>query len=78
VYVSQPMSSTLVVVPPKRLVGFARVTLGAGQSTTVTVPVNLGILATTPGDIQSSAAPVIEPGAYQLVVGGDTVSFTIS
>ena len=36
------------------------------------------LLGVTPGDIQSSAAPVVEPGAYQLVVGGDTVSFTIS
>src|ERR1700760_1067530 len=35
VYVAQPVSS--VIVPPQRLVGFARVTLAGGQSRTVSV-----------------------------------------
>jgi beta-glucosidase len=78
VYVSQPVSPTLVVVPPRRLVGFARVELAAGQAKEVTVPVALKLLATTPGDIQSFGKPVVQPGAYQLVVGDMTSDFTIT
>ncbi|HWC82677.1 MAG TPA: glycoside hydrolase family 3 N-terminal domain-containing protein [Pseudonocardiaceae bacterium] len=62
VYVSQPVSDPLV--PAKRLVGFTRVQLAAGQQTTATVTVPLSRLAITGGDIDSSQAPSVEHGQY--------------
>ncbi len=72
VYVAQPVSS--VVVPPQRLVGFTRVTLGAGTSKTVQVRFRVSTLAETHGDIDASAPPTVEPGAY--IVQLDTNSTT--
>ena len=62
VYVAQPVSS--VVVPPQRLVVFTRVTLDPGQSKTVRVDFPVSTLAETPGDIDASGPPKVEPGAY--------------
>ena len=67
VYVHQPVSA--VVVPNQRLVGFARVNLNAGQSQTVHVSFPVSELAVTPDDIDSSAPPQVEPGAYQVQIG---------
>jgi len=67
VYVHQPIS--LVVVPPQRLVGFARVTLNPGQTKTVHVPFPASALAVTPGDISGAAPPQVELGAYQVQIG---------
>ncbi len=75
VYVSQPVST--LVVPPKRLVGWARVDLAAGQSKTVTVSFPVSELAVTVGDINGDGPQAVEPGAYQVVVGSLTASFTI-
>ena len=62
VYVSQPVSDPLV--PAKRLVGFTRVHLNAGQSATASVTVPLSRLAITQGDVDSSQAPSVESGQY--------------
>jgi beta-glucosidase len=67
VYVHQPVS--LVVVPPQRLVGFARVTLTPGQTKTVHVAFPASALAVTPGDISGAAPPQVELGAYQVQIG---------
>jgi beta-glucosidase len=67
VYVHQPVS--LVVVPPQRLVGFARVTLNPGQTKTVHVAFPASALAVTPGDISGAAPPQVELGAYQAQIG---------
>jgi beta-glucosidase len=79
VYVHQPVSD--VVVPPQRLVAFARVSLDPGRSTTVKLSFPVSVLAVTPGDLDSTARPQVESGAYQVQVGspGGTVSagFTI-
>jgi beta-glucosidase len=75
VYVHQPVSA--VVVPPQRLVGFARVTLNAGQSQTVHVSFPVTELAVTPGDIESFSSPQVEPGSYQVQVGTLSAGFTI-
>ncbi|HEX5497489.1 MAG TPA: glycoside hydrolase family 3 N-terminal domain-containing protein, partial [Mycobacteriales bacterium] len=75
VYVHQPVSD--VIAPPQRLVGFARVTLDPGQSRTVHVPFRVSTLATTPGDIDSTARPRVETGAYQVQVGTMSAEFTI-
>jgi beta-glucosidase len=62
VYVSQPVSDPLE--PAKRLAGFTRVHLTAGQQTTVTVTVPVSRLAITQGDIDGAAAPSVEHGQY--------------
>jgi len=67
VYVHQPVS--VVVVPPQRLVGFARITLNPGQTKTVHVAFPASSLAVTPGDIEGTAAPQVELGAYQAQIG---------
>jgi len=72
VYVAQPVSS--VVVPPQRLVGFTRVTLDAGQSKTVQVEFPVSTLAETQGDINASAPPTVEPGAYVLQLDKNTTT----
>ncbi len=77
VYAEQPTTHDIVVAPARRLVGFARVTLDPGQTKTVSIPISLGALATTPGDIESFAPPRIPSGDYQLDVGSMHVPFTI-
>ena len=67
VYVHQPVSA--VVVPPQRLVGFARVDLKPGKSDTVNVSFPVTELAVTPGDIEATSPPQVEPGAYQVQIG---------
>ena len=67
VYVHQPVS--VVVVPPQRLVGFARVALNPGQTKTVHVAFPASALAVTPGDIDGAAPPQVELGAYQVQIG---------
>jgi beta-glucosidase len=67
VYVHQPVS--LVVVPPQRLVGFARVTLNPGQTKTMHVTFPASALAVTPGDIEGTAPPQVELGPYQAQIG---------
>jgi beta-glucosidase len=71
VYVAQPVSS--VVVPPQRLVGFTRVTLGAGQSQTVSVSFPVSKLGETQGDINASGPPSVEPGSYIVQLPKDSI-----
>jgi beta-glucosidase len=78
VYAEQPTTHDVVLAPREQLVGFTRVTLAAGESRVVRIPVSLRMLARTPGDIQSFAPPRVEPGAYQLTVGGSQKAFTIT
>jgi beta-glucosidase len=75
VYVKQPVSD--VLVPPQRLVGFARVSLDAGQSKVVHVSFPVSELAVTPGDIDGTAKPEVESGSYQVAVDSLTAAFTI-
>jgi beta-glucosidase len=62
VYVSQPVSNP--VQPAKRLAGFTRVHLNAGQSSTVTVTFPRSQLAITGGDIDASGPRTVEHGQY--------------
>ena len=66
VFVHQAVSP--IVVPLHRLVGFARVQLGPGESRRVTMDFPLARLAVTPGDIDSSAAPEVLRGVYTVEV----------
>jgi beta-glucosidase len=62
VYVNQPVSA--VVVPPQRLVGFARVTLAAGASKVVRVSFATSTLGVSQGDINAAGPPTVEAGNY--------------
>jgi beta-glucosidase len=75
VYVHQPVSD--VVVPPQRLVGFARVALNTGEARTVRVSFPVSRLAVTPDDMDSTARPKVQPGGYEVQVGTMTAPFTI-
>jgi beta-glucosidase len=76
VYVHQPVSE--IVVPPKRLVGFTRLDLDAGQSRVVHVSFPVTELAVTPGDIDGAGRRMVEPGPYQVQVGTLTADFSVS
>jgi beta-glucosidase len=67
VYASQPLSA--VLVPAKRLVGFTRVSLGAGQSRSVTVKFPTSVLGIVQGDINASGPRSLEHGAYVFSTG---------
>jgi beta-glucosidase len=67
VFVSQPVSA--VLVPSKRLVGFTRVHLAAGQSATVTVPVPDSALGVVQGDINAQGPLRVEHGQYVFSAG---------
>jgi beta-glucosidase len=75
VYVGQPVSR--VLTPPKRLVGYARVNLAAGQEKVVRVAVPASRLALTPGDIDAAGPPRVEPGGYTVLAGDRTVPFAV-
>jgi beta-glucosidase len=78
VYVHQPVSRGSIVVPPKRLVGFTRVELEAGQSKVVHVPFPAAQLAVTAGDIDGAGRREVQPGAYQVQVEDLSADFTIT
>lgn len=75
VYVHQPVSS--VVVPPKRLAAFTKVALDPGQSRTVRLSFPTSVLAVTPGDIEATGRPQVEPGSYEVQVDDLKAGFTI-
>jgi len=77
VYVNQPVSGGNIVVPPKRLVGFARVDLDAGQSKAVHVTFSTRELAVTAGDINGDGRREVQPGAYKVQVEDLSADFTI-
>jgi beta-glucosidase len=72
VYVSQPVSG--VVVPPQRLVGFARVTLAGGQAKQVTVRFAVSTLGKSQGDINASGPPTVERGSYVVQLNKNTTT----
>ena len=75
VYVRRPVGD--VLVPPRRLVAFARVQLTAGAAQTVHVSFPVSELAVTPGDIDGTERPAVEPGSYQVQVGSMTADFSV-
>ena len=76
VYVQQPVSD--VLAPQQRLVGFTRLTLDPGQKKTVRVTFPASELAVTPGDIDGTAKPAVEPGSYVVAVDALTAPLTIT
>ena len=77
VFVSQPINHG-ILVPPKRLVSFARVSLQPGEAKAVALDVPVARLAVTPGDINGAGAPKVLPGTYRLLTDNNKVAnFTV-
>ncbi|WP_225978436.1 glycoside hydrolase family 3 N-terminal domain-containing protein [Gandjariella thermophila] len=75
VYVHQPVSP--VLVPERRLVGFARVDLAPGEQRTVDLTFAVSQLAVTTGDVDASGRREVERGGYEVVVGDARAPFTV-
>ncbi|MFD1147344.1 glycoside hydrolase family 3 N-terminal domain-containing protein [Saccharothrix hoggarensis] len=75
VYVHQPVSK--VLTPDRRLVGFTRVALKAGEQRTVEVAFDVKRLAVTAGDMDGSGKPEVAKGDYDVVVGDGRARFTV-
>ncbi len=77
VYVAQPVSA--VLVPPQRLAGFTRVTLGPGESKQVSVTFPVSVLAVSQGDINGAAPPSVVPGNYVVQLDkNDTTPYDVA
>jgi beta-glucosidase len=74
-YVTRAYGS--VIHPDERLIGFDRVSLDPGETRTVTVETPLSVLAVVPGDVPGNGERVVEPGEYEVTVGGRTDTFTV-
>ncbi len=66
-YVHQRIAS--VTQPVKKLIGFRRVMLGAGETRTVDLALGHESLAMIGGDMKA----VVEPGTFEVMVGGSSV-----
>nr|WP_275040385.1 fibronectin type III-like domain-contianing protein [Haloarcula vallismortis] len=68
-----------VLQPMRRLLGYERVSLDSGESTTVDVTADLTALEVVPGDVLGLAPKVVEAGEYELTVGqnGPTTTLTV-
>lgn len=67
-----------VIRPDRRLMGFERVSLEAGQSKRVTIEASLSTLLTVPGDITGEKRGlVLEEGKYEITVGNLTETITV-
>lgn len=66
-----------VMHPRRRLLGYERVELDAGESATVDVPVELQKLAVVPGDVPGVEEMVVESGEYAVAVGDRTATLRI-
>jgi beta-glucosidase len=75
VYVHQPVSD--VIAPPRRLVGYTRVNLAAGESRAVEVTFPVSEPAVTPGDIDGAGQRRVETGSYEVQVGTMTAEFSV-
>jgi beta-glucosidase len=75
VYVHQPMSQ--VLVPDRRLVGFARVDLRPGEERAVDVTFAVSQLAVTVGDIDATGRREVARGGYEVAVGDAKAPFTV-
>jgi beta-glucosidase len=75
VYVHQPVSD--VIAPPRRLVGFTRENLAAGESRVVRVTFPVEELAVTSGDIDGAGRRRVEAGSYEVQVGSLSAPFSV-
>lgn len=66
-----------VIHPRRRLLGYDRIGLEAGECEKVAVPVHLRRLEVVPGDILGTEPKVVEAGEYALEIGDQSSSLTI-
>ena len=76
-----------VLQPHRRLMGFERVHVGAGESETVEIELDLSTLEVVPGDVPGWGPRVVESGEYELTAApawngddgnGETATLTIA
>ncbi|WP_135302214.1 glycoside hydrolase family 3 protein [Haloarcula amylovorans] len=67
-----------VLQPLRRLLGYERVSLAAGETKTVEVTADLTALEVVPGDILGVQPKVVEAGDYELTVGQDGPTATLT
>ncbi|WP_242493295.1 glycoside hydrolase family 3 C-terminal domain-containing protein [Haloarcula hispanica] len=67
-----------VLQPMRRLLGYERVSLDSGESATVDVTADLTALEIVPGDVLGVAPKVVEAGEYELTVGQDGPTTTLT
>jgi len=67
-----------VLQPMRRLLGYERVSLDSGESTTVDVTADLTALEVVPGDVLGLRPKVVEAGEYELTVGQDGPTTTLT
>ncbi|ADJ13805.1 beta-glucosidase [Halalkalicoccus jeotgali] len=75
VYNTQSYGS--VLQPDRRLLGYERVALDAGESTTVDLDLDLSALEVVPGDVPGILPKVVEPGEYELTAGKETTTLSV-
>ncbi|WP_122088129.1 glycoside hydrolase family 3 N-terminal domain-containing protein [Halalkalicoccus subterraneus] len=75
VYNTQSYGS--VLQPDRRLLGYERVSLAAGESSTVEVDLDLSAVEVVPGDVPGILPKVVEAGEYELSVGEETTTLTV-
>jgi hypothetical protein len=66
-----------ILVPPRQLIGFTRIHLGPGATRAVKLAILTSQLAVVPGDVDSTALPVVQAGSYMVMVGNQSATFTI-
>ncbi len=67
-----------VLQPMRRLLGYERVSLDSGESATVDVTADLTALEIVPGDVLGVVPKVVEAGEYELTVGQDGPTTTLT
>ncbi|MBX0346806.1 glycoside hydrolase family 3 protein [Haloarcula pellucida] len=67
-----------VLQPMRRLLGYERVSLDVGETKTVDVTADLTALEVVPGDILGVQPKVVEAGDYELTVGRDGPTTTLT
>ncbi|WP_324756709.1 glycoside hydrolase family 3 N-terminal domain-containing protein [Haloarcula sp. GH36] len=67
-----------VLQPIRRLLGYERVSLDAGERTTVEITADLRALEVVPGDVLALGPKVVEAGEYELTVGQDGPTTTLT
>jgi beta-glucosidase len=66
-----------ILVPPRQLIGFTRIHLRPGATRAVRLAIPTSQLAVVPGDVDSTALPVVQAGRYMVMVGNQSATFTI-
>jgi hypothetical protein len=67
----------MVSVPPRQLVGFARVEVPSGGSVDEHLSVSTEWLKVTAGDVDGSGPRILGSGTYTVTVGTESATFVV-